>query len=110
MPSCTLVRVDSLTDRIVPTISAVSAPVVASLPAEVLSAANRGPGFGIYYIWYFAGSTLLPVAAGSLTDLTGTAASAVLVGVAMMLATLVLVILFRVVQACFPAPAEQGGA
>lgn len=89
---------------------AVSAPVVASLPAEVLRAANRGPGFGMYYLWYFAGSALLPVAAGSLTDLTGTAASAVLFGVAMMLATLVLVILFRVAQARFPAPAEQGGA
>ena len=28
---------------------AVSAPVVGSLPAEVLSPGNRGPGFGIYY-------------------------------------------------------------
>jgi MFS family permease len=87
---------------------AVYAPVVASLPAEVLSPGNRGPGFGIYYIWYFAGSAFLRVVAGYLTDVTGTAASSVLFGAAMMLATLLLVGLFRVAQAYYPAPAEPG--
>lgn len=73
-------------------------PVVAALPAQVLKVRNRGPGFGIYYIWYFLGTALLPVAAGALVDGTGTAASAVLFGAGMMLATLVLVIVFRVAQ------------
>ncbi len=67
---------------------AASAPVVASLPAEVLRPETCGPGFGIYYIWYFAGSAFLPVVGGYLKDITGTAASSVLFGVAMMMATL----------------------
>ena len=77
---------------------AICTPVVASLPAQVQRAHNRGPGFGIYYIWYFLGSALLPVAAGALADGTGTAASAVLFGAIMMLATLALVIVFRMAQ------------
>ncbi|MBT7646534.1 MAG: hypothetical protein HN768_05700, partial [Rhodospirillaceae bacterium] len=44
------------------------------------------------------GTALLPVAAGALVDGTGTVASAVLFGAAMMLATLALVIVFRVAQ------------
>ena len=83
---------------------AVSAPIVASMPAEVLSPANRGPGFGIYYIWYYAGSAFLPVVGGYLKDITGTAASSVLFGVAMMIATLILAGLFRLAQAYYPAP------
>lgn len=78
---------------------AVSAPVVASLPAEVLKPENRGPGLGIYYIWYYAGSAFFPVAGGYLKDITGTAASSVLFGVALMIATLVTVGLFRLAQA-----------
>lgn len=78
---------------------AFSAPVVASLPAEVLRPENRGPGFGIYYVWYFAGSAFLPVVGGYLKDVTGTAATSVLFAVGMMFATLVLVGLFRLEQA-----------
>ncbi len=81
---------------------AVSAPVVASLPAEVLRPETRGPGFGIYYVWYFAGSAFLPVVGGYLKDITGTAASSVLFAVAMMVATLILVGLFRLAQAYVP--------
>ncbi len=86
---------------------AISAPVVASLPAEVLSPGNRGPGFGIYYIWYYAGSAFLPVVGGYLKDISGTAASSVLFGVAMMIATLILAGLFRWAQAYYPAPVES---
>ena len=81
---------------------AVSAPVVASLPVEVLRPETRGPGFGIYYVWYFAGSAFLPVVGGYLKDITGTAASSVLFAVAMMVATLILVGLFRLAQAYVP--------
>ena len=84
---------------------AASAPVVASLPAEVLRPETRGPGFGIYYLWYFAGSAFLPVVGGYLKDITGTAASSVLFGVAMMMATLVLAGLFRLAQAYIPVRA-----
>jgi 3-oxoacyl-[acyl-carrier-protein] synthase-1 len=88
---------------------AASAPVVASLPAQVLRPETRGPGFGIYYIWYFAGSAFLPVVGGYLKDITGTAASSVLFGVAMMIATLTLAGLFRLTQACIPVRAGSRG-
>jgi predicted MFS family arabinose efflux permease len=85
---------------------AISVPIVASMPAEVLSPANRGPGLGIYYIWYYAGSAFFPIVGGHLKDATGTAASSVLFGVAMMGATLILAGLFRFAQSYFPAPTE----
>jgi predicted MFS family arabinose efflux permease len=84
---------------------AASAPVVASLPAEVLRPETRGPGFGIYFIWYFVGSAFLPVVGGYLKDITGTAASSILFGVAMMIATFTLVGLFRLTQAYVPVRA-----
>ncbi len=81
-------------------------PVIATLPVEVLRPETRGPGLGIYYLWYFAGSAFMPVVAGYLKDVTGTAASSVLFGVAMMVATLILVGLFRVAQAYIPVRVE----
>ena len=81
---------------------AVCVPVVASLPVEVLRPETRGPGLGIYYVWYFAGSAFLPVVGGYMKDITGTAANSVLFGVAMIMVTLILVVLFRVAQAYVP--------
>lgn len=74
---------------------AAAAPVLASLPAQVLKPSHRAPGMGIYYIWYFVGSALLPVLGGYLRDVTGTAAASVLFAVAMILATLMLALLFH---------------
>jgi MFS family permease len=85
---------------------AMSAPIVAAFPAEVLSAGNRGPGYGIYYVWYYLGSAFLPVAGGYLKDVTGTAASSVLFAVAMMVVTLMLAGLFRLAQVYVPLPSE----
>ena len=74
---------------------AIAAPVIGSLPAEVLRQENRGPGFGIYQLWYFAGSAFLPVAGGTLKDWTGGATASLLFAVAMMFAALCLLGLFR---------------
>jgi MFS family permease len=87
---------------------AAAAPVVAALPAEVLRPRNRGPGLGIYFIWYYAGSAFLPVVAGYVKDATGTAVASVHFGIAMMIATIVLVGLFRLAQAAIPVRAEAG--
>ncbi len=85
---------------------AACAPVVATLPVEVLRPETRGPGLGICYVWVFAGSAFMPIVAGYLKDVTGTAASSLLFGVAMMAATLILVGLFRVAQAYIPVRVE----
>ncbi len=89
---------------------AASAPVVAALPAQVLRPETRGPGLGICYIWCFVGLAFLPIAGGYLKDLSGTAASSVLFGVAMMGATLVLAVLFRLAQVRSAAPAGSGAS
>lgn len=86
---------------------ALSVPVVAALPAGVLRPENRGPGLGLYFVWYFAGSAFLPVVGGYLRDLSGTAESSLLFGAAMMLATLLLVGVFRFAQGRSPAPAAS---
>ena len=81
---------------------AFAAPAIAALPAEALRPENRGPGLGIYYIWYFIGSAFIPVLGGWVKDLTGTAASSLLMGAAMFAACIVLLGLFRLEQRRLP--------
>ena len=76
----------------------IAAPIMASLQAEVLRPENRGPGLGIYYVWFFAGNTLLPAGAGFLRDMTGSAAASMLFGAALMAGCLVLLALLRLEQ------------
>jgi predicted MFS family arabinose efflux permease len=78
---------------------AIATPAIASLPAEILRPDNRAPGFGIYYIWYYAGSALLPPVGGLLKDVTGTATATVLFSASMMFASLCLLGLLRWEQA-----------
>src|SRR5262245_29361821 len=78
---------------------AIATPAIASLPAEILRPDNRASGFGIYYIWYYAGSALLPPIGGFLKDSTGSASSTVLFSVSMMFASLCLLGLLRWEQA-----------
>lgn len=68
---------------------------------------NRAPGFGIYYIWYYAGSALLPPVGGFLKDVTGTATATVLFSASMMLASLCLLGSLRWEQARYRALATK---
>jgi predicted MFS family arabinose efflux permease len=74
-----------------------AAPVVASLVAESLRPETRGPGLGLYYLWYYAGCATLPAVAGSLKDRFGTN-TAVLFAAALLAATLLMIGLFRIEQ------------
>ena len=78
---------------------AIATPAIASLPAEILRPDNRALGFGIYYIWYYVGSALLPPVGGLLMDVTGTATATVLFSASMMFASLCLLGLLRWEQA-----------
>ena len=100
------VGVPSLTFGLFGIAFAIATPAIASLPAEILRPANRAAGFGIYYIWYYAGSALLPPVGGLLKDATGTATATVLLSASMMLVSLCLLGLLRWEQArrhCAPA-------
>ena len=68
------------------------------LPALVLLPENRGPGFGIFQVWYFAGAAFMPMLAGYLHDLTGGATVSLLGAAGMMFAVLCLHGLFRFEQ------------
>lgn len=83
---------------------ALATPVVATLPARVLPPDMRGPGFGIYYLWYFGGMPVLIALAGWLRDVTGSAAAPLEFAVAMLLAGTLLLVLFKSVQACQNRP------
>jgi len=77
---------------------ALATPVVAALPAEVFDADARGPGFGIYYLWYFGGMPVLITLAGLLRDRTGSAVASLVLANAMVICCLVLLVVFRVAQ------------
>ena len=78
---------------------AFAAPVVAALPARVLAPDMRGPGFGIYYLWYFGGMPILIALAGLLHDRTGSATASLEFAVAMLVVCLPLLAVFRLAQA-----------
>lgn len=77
---------------------AIAVPVVSSLPALVLKPENRGPGIGIFQLWYFAGSAFLPIAAGFIQTWTGGATAPILFATGMMAAVLGLQGVFRYEQ------------
>jgi MFS family permease len=78
---------------------ALAAPVVAALPSRVLAPDLRGPGFGIYYVWYFGGMPVLIAIAGLLRDGTGSATASLEFAVAMLLICLPLLAVFRFAEA-----------
>src|SRR5262249_16467655 len=71
---------------------AVATPVVAALPARILPPEIRGPGFGVYYLWYFGGMPVLITLAGLLRDGTGSAKAPLVFAVAMLACCLLLVV------------------
>ena len=81
---------------------AVATPALSALPAEVLRPENRATGLGIYFVWYFVGSAFIPMLGGYVRDLTGTAASSLLMATALFAAGLLLLGLFRIEQRRLP--------
>lgn len=81
------------------TVFSLAVPVVGSLAAEVLAPQVRGPGFGIYYLWYFGGMPMLLALAGLLRDRTGFATSSVLFATALLVCCLLLALTLRAIQA-----------
>jgi predicted MFS family arabinose efflux permease len=78
---------------------ALATPVVAALPAQVLTPDTRGPGFGIYYLWYFGGMPVLIALAGLLRDRTGSAKASLDLAVVMLVCCLLLLGAFRLTRA-----------
>jgi MFS family permease len=77
---------------------AIAVPVVGSLAAEVFDPRVRGPGFGVYFLWYFGGMPVLIAFAGLLRDWTGSITASILFAVGMLVCCLLLAGVFRAQQ------------
>ena len=77
---------------------AIAVPVVGSLAAEVFDPRVRGPGFGVYFLWYFGGMPVLIAFAGLLRDWTGSITASLLFAVGMLICCLLLTGVFRLMQ------------
>ena len=73
-------------------------PLVA-LPSDAVSAGNRGPGLGVFYVWYYVAMAVGPAVAGAARNMTGSASTPLLIGAGLFASTVVFVGLFRVLAA-----------
>ncbi len=74
------------------------AGAILALPAEVLRAEARAAGLGVFFTWYYAGMAAGPVIAGLGHDITGSAATPVLIGGAFFVFGTLVLGLFRALQ------------
>jgi MFS family permease len=75
-----------------------------ALTTQATTPANRGPGLGVFYTWYYAGMTIAPAVAGWLRDALQDAGAPLLFAGALMVATVATVLLLRLLQARWPIP------
>jgi predicted MFS family arabinose efflux permease len=76
------------------------------LPGETLRPQNRSAGMGIFYTWYYVGMALLVPAAGILRDASGSAGAPLRFAGALVLAAMVVLLLFRLLQRRARPPRE----
>lgn len=76
-------------------------PVISSLPAQLLAPQNRALGFGIYFVWFYAGTPFLTAVGGWLKDRFMTAQFSFFYAAAMIGLSLVLVFFVRYEQSRF---------
>ena len=69
-----------------------------ALPGEVLRPETRGPGFGLFFTTNYVAFGILPGVAGVLLDLTGAPAVVLLFDAAILVAFMLLVVWFRLLQ------------
>jgi predicted MFS family arabinose efflux permease len=78
-----------------------SMPVVSSLPAQLLAPQNRALGFGIYFVWFYAGTPFLTAGGGWLKDRFTTAQFSFFYAAAMIALSLVLILFIRYQESKF---------
>jgi predicted MFS family arabinose efflux permease len=76
-------------------------PVVSSLPAQLLARQNRALGFGVYYVWFYAGTPFLTAGGGWLKDRFGSAEFSVFYAAGLIVLSLGLVVWVRYQQTQF---------
>jgi MFS family permease len=74
------------------------AGLIMALTAEAVRPENRSIGMGVFYTWHFACMAILPSLAGSARDMTSSAAAPILFAAAVMVATTLALLGFRLAQ------------
>jgi cyanate permease len=85
-------------------------PVISALPAQLLAQQNRALGFGIYYVWFYAGTPLLTAGGGWLKDRFGSAEFSVFYAAGLIVLALGLVVWLRYQQTRLPSGRRSGTA
>jgi predicted MFS family arabinose efflux permease len=86
----------------------IPAGALMALSAEAVTPANRGPGLGVFFTWYYVGMTLGPAAAGWLRDVTGRADAPIVLGAAASVVVIAAVGALRLLQRIWPIERAQG--
>lgn len=73
-----------------------------ALSAEAVQPENRGPGLGVFFTWYYVGMTLAPALAGWIRDVSGSAASPIILAASMVAVGVLFVGVLRLMQRCWP--------
>jgi predicted MFS family arabinose efflux permease len=74
-------------------------PVISTLPAQLIAPENRAMGFGIYFIWFYAGTPLLTAAGGWMKDRFKSAEFSIFFATGMIAVSVGLLLLLRYQQA-----------
>ena len=88
----------------------IPAGALMAMTAEAASPANRGPALGVFFTWYYAGMTGGPALAGWTRDITGSAASPVIAGAAMLVGVILCLGLLRGLQRRWPIETAAAAA
>jgi len=81
-----------------------------ALSAEAVSPENRGPGLGIFFTWYYVGMTLTPALAGWTRDVSGSAASPIILAAGMVAVGVLFVGVLRLMQRDWPIEGANVGS
>jgi predicted MFS family arabinose efflux permease len=84
-------------------------PVISSLPAQLLAQQNRALGFGVYYVWFYAGTPFLTAGGGWLKDRFGSAEFSVFYAAGLIVLSLGLVVWVRYQQTEFSEGRQRPG-
>lgn len=80
----------------------IPAGALMALSAQAVSPANRGPGLGILYTWYYLGMAVSPALAGWTRDVTAWPGAPIILAAALLLAVIALVQILRFLQTIWP--------
>ena len=81
-----------------------------SLSSEAFSKENRGPGFGVFYTWFYLGMAIGPVLAGWSRDVSGSTATPIVLAGTMAVSVVLILGVFRILQVTWKVESADSSA